>query len=109
MEFFEELRFVQKKMTLKEARELQKDLERSGLDVEIELNELKDELASACSLFNELDKYHPETKNLEVLAKLRRELLDSPFLVCTLAQYALFLQRYYHLKCLDSTEHVGKK
>lgn len=38
MEPYEELKFIQNKMTLKEASELEQDLENTTLDVEIELN-----------------------------------------------------------------------
>jgi hypothetical protein len=109
MDFYEELKFMQGKMTLKEAAELQRDMASSELDVEIELNELKEEIAGAPILAEDLERFLKEVKHSSDVNLIRKELLDSPFAVCAMNQYEALLRKYYSLRCLEYGEPLSKK
>lgn len=46
-------------------------------------------------------QYSKSCYSLSEVSQLRRELQDSPFVVCELEEYEVMLRRYYSLKCQE--------
>ena len=90
------------KMTLSEGVELQRDLEGSELDVEVELQELEEELKDFRAFPRNLGAV-VEGEGLEGLLGLRRRLLESSFRLEgeAMQAYSRLLTRIMQLRCQE--------
>lgn len=72
---------------------------RCQLDVEIELNELNEEIQNAKAIDIDISDQCSNAIHSQDLNEIRKEFLESPFVICPLPQYEQLLSRYYSLKC----------